>query len=153
MRAVPGAVRGKLPDEWLGFKTAVRPWLAQLYYGDEPRIHYEVWLLAPRFHQGPNSRLVEVGLHFESREPGENQRLLELCYKHLFEIKSELGTQVEAEPWTRGWTKIYETFPLDGFTEDFLDRTAARAARYIEVLQPLVARPPAVKKQPARRRR
>ncbi len=154
MRAIPAEVRGRLPAELQGFKTAVRPWLAQLYYGNEPRVHYEVWLLAPRFHQSPNSRLIEVGLHFESREHGENQRWLELCLRHLFEIKAELGHQVEAEPWTRGWTKIYETFPLDGFTQEFLDHTAGRVARFIEVLQPLVA-PPELRpgKQTVRKRR
>jgi len=152
MRAVPAAVREKLPLELREFKTSVRAWLAQLYYGSDPRVHYEVWLLAPRYHQNPTSRLVEVGLHFESREPGENQRLLELCYAHLFEIKVELGHQVEAEPWSRGWTKIYEVLPHPeaSFSAEFLDLVAGRVARYIEVLQPIVAPP---EKAPARRRR
>ena len=145
MRAIPAGVRERLPAELRDFKTSVRAWLAQLYYGAEPRIHYEAWLLAPRYHQSPNNRLVEVGLHFESRVSGENERLLELCYRHLFEIKAELGHQVEAEPWSRGWTKIYEVLPHPeaSFSVEFLDLVAGRMARYIQVLQPIIHPPSA----------
>jgi hypothetical protein len=139
MRAVPAAVRAKLPEELRDFKPSLRAWLVQLAYGTDPRIHYEVWLLQPRFRQGPSSRLIEIGLHCESRDAAVNQALLDCCWRHLFEIKEALGPQVEAEPWDKGWTKCYEVVPLEGFNEEFLDLVAGRLARYIEVLQPLVA--------------
>ena len=56
--------------------------------------------------------------------------------QHLFEIKAELGDQVEAEMWDKGWTKVYETLPLETFNEAYLNRVAERLAKMIVVLQP-----------------
>jgi hypothetical protein len=137
MRAIPDAVRGKLPEELQGFKTSIRSWLVQLYYGREPRIHYEAWLLMSRY-QRAGSRTIEIGLHFECKDADENTRLLELCYRNLFEIKAELGEQVEAEPWDRGWAKLYEVLPLSGFNAEFLDLASSRLALFIQVLQPII---------------
>jgi hypothetical protein len=58
--------------------------------------------------------------------------------QHLFEIKAELGDQVEAEMWDKGWTKVYETIELETFNEDYVDRVAARLAKMIVVLQPIL---------------
>jgi len=48
---------------------------------------------------------------------------------HLFEIKAELGSSFEAEPWDKGWTKVYETIPLEPFSAEYLERVAARTAQ------------------------
>ena len=131
MRAIPPAARAKLPGQWQNFKTHVRPWLAQLLYAD-PLLHYEVATL------GERRGILEIGLHFESRDPAVNAQLLAGFMRHLFEIKAELGAGFEAEMWDKGWTKVYETIPLETFDEAYVDRVAARLAQVIVVLQPLL---------------
>ena len=131
MRAIPAATRAKLPKQWQSFKTQVRPWLVQLAYAD-PLLHYEVATL------GERRGVLEIGLHFESRNAAVNTRLLEGFMRHLFEIKAELGDSFEAEMWDKGWTKIYETIPLETFDEAYVDRVAGRLAHAIVVLQPIL---------------
>jgi len=128
VRALPDVVRPRLPKRLRDFKTASRSWLAQFYY-DDPRLHYEVWNL------GERRKRLEIGLHFESRERKLNARLLEGMLAHLFEIKAELGSSFEAEPWDKGWTKVYETIPLESFNAEYLERVAARVAQVIRVLE------------------
>lgn len=132
MRALPEAIRLRLPVELQGFQWQARNWLVQLYYRD-PRIHYEVWWL-PEQH----GRRLELGLHFESRDATLNQRLLERFLAHLFEIKAELGPGMEAEMWDKGWTKVYEVRRLEGFDRQTLEAVAARMAQIITVLQPIL---------------
>ncbi len=131
MRALPQATRPKLPRKLQAFKTNVRPWLVQFYYS-QSLLHYEVVTL------GERRGVLEIGLHFESRDPDVNARLLDGFMARLFEIKAELGDQVEAEMWDKGWTKVYETIPLEKFDEDYLNRVADRLAKMIVVLQPIL---------------
>jgi hypothetical protein len=131
MRAIPAATRAKLPKKLQGFKTHTRPWLVQLSYAD-PLLHYEVVTL------GERRGILEIGLHFESRDPAMNAQLLNGFMQHLFEIKAELGDSFEAERWDRGWTKVYETIPLETFDEAYLDRVAARLAQVIAIMQPIL---------------
>ena len=130
MRALPAAARAKLPRKLQTIKTNTRHWLVQFYYID-PLLHYEVVTL------GDRRGKLEIGLHFESRDPDINARLLDGCMQHLFEIKAELGDHVEAEMWDRGWTKVYETIPLEAFNEDYVKRVADRLAKMMVVLQPI----------------
>jgi len=130
MRTLPEAIRPKLPKRLRDFQTAGRAWLVQFYY-DSPYIHYEAWNLGER-----RGRL-EIGLHFEAREADLNARLLDGMLAHLFEIKAELGPSFEAEPWDKGWTKVYETIPLEKFSAEYLERVAARVAQVIGVLEPI----------------
>ncbi len=130
MQALPGAVRPRLPKGLQGFETNGRSWLMQFYY-DDPHVHYEIWNLGER-----RGRL-EIGLHCESRDRALNAYLLEGMLGHLFEVKAELGPSFEAEPWDKGWTKVYETIPLEPFSADYLDRVAARTAQVITVLEPI----------------
>ncbi len=131
MRAIPAATRAQLPGKLQEFKTNTRPWLVQLFYAD-PLLHYEVVTL------GERRGVLEIGLHFESRTAEVNARLLDGFLRHLFEIKAELGDHLEAEHWDKGWTKVYETIPLETFTEDYLERTARRLAKQIVVMQPVL---------------
>ena len=131
MRAIPAATRAKLPKKLQGFKVATRSWLVQLYYTD-PQVHYEVVTL------GVKRGELEIGLHFESRNSATNEQLLAGFTRHLLEIKAELGDRFEAEMWDRGWTKVYETFPMETFDEAYIDRVAARLAQVIVALQPIL---------------
>ncbi|MGH2593455.1 MAG: hypothetical protein ACRDGG_08080 [Anaerolineae bacterium] len=128
--AIPAATRVRLPQRLQGFHVNRRSWLVQLYYA-QPVLHYEVWNLGER-----RGRL-ELGLHFESRDRAENERLLRGFQSHLFEIKAELGESIEAETWDKGWTKVYEVLPLKSFTQEYLDQVAARLAHMIVVMQPI----------------
>ena len=130
MHALPGAVRPQLPAPLRKFRTATRGWLCQLYYRDA-RLHYEVWNL------GAQRGLLELGLHFESRDRDQNSALLAGFSRNMVEVKATLGPQWEAEPWDKGWAKVYETIPYRGFNQELLGDTAARLARAISVLQPI----------------
>lgn len=130
MQALPGAVRPLVPPELRRFKSAVRGWLCQLYYAD-PRLHYEVW------NMGERRGLIEIGLHFESRDADENRELLMAFSRRMVEVKATLGEQWEAEMWDKGWTKVYETVPYAPFTEELLAAIATRLARAMTVLQPI----------------
>jgi hypothetical protein len=103
----------------------------QLYYTD-PHMHYEVVTL------GIKRRQLEIGLHFESRNAAANERLLKGFLQHLLEIKAELGDGIEAEMWDKGWTKVYETIPMETFDAAYVDRVAGRLAQVIVVLQPIL---------------
>ena len=131
MRAIPPAMQAKLPGDLQEFKVARRSWLVQLYYAD-PAIHYEVVTL------GVKRRQLEIGLHFESRNAAINEQLLNGFARHLFEIKAELGDGFEAEMWDRGWTKVYETIPMETFDAAYVDRVATRLAQVIVVMQPIL---------------
>jgi hypothetical protein len=131
MRAIPPATRAKLPKNLQGFKVATRSWLVQIYYTD-PLLHYEVVTLGVKRGQ------LELGLHFESRNATINTRLLEGMARYLIEIKAELGDGFEAEMWDRGWTKVYETIPMETFDEAYIDRVATRLAQVIVVMQPIL---------------
>jgi hypothetical protein len=131
MRAIPPATRAQLPRKWQNFKTNVRPWLVQLFYADS-LLHYEVVTL------GERHGVLEIGLHFESRNPAVNAQLLDGFMRHLFEIKADLGDGFEAEMWDKGWTKVYETIPLEAFDAAYVDRVAARLAQIIVVMQPIL---------------
>jgi hypothetical protein len=131
MRAIPPATRAKLPKHLQGFKVATRSWLVQIFYTDA-QIHYEVVTL------GVKRGELELGLHFESRNAALNERLLDGMARYLIEIKAELGNGFEAEMWDRGWTKVYETIPMETFDEAYVDRVAARLAQVIVVMQPIL---------------
>ncbi len=130
MQALPAAVRAHLPPELRKFKTLTRSWLCQLYYR-RPQLHYEVW------NQGEHRGQVEIGLHFESRDPAENARLLHGFERHLIEVKARLGERWEAEQWTKSWTKVYAVVKYEPFTETYLEDIAARLAEAMVVLHPM----------------
>jgi len=120
-----------LPPSLRKFKTSTRAWLCQLYYAD-PRLHYEVWNL------GERRGLLEIGLHFESKESATNSALLAGFLRHTVEIKATLGSQWEAEQWDKGWTKVYETVPYEPFSTESLDTISRRLAKAMRVLTPIL---------------
>lgn len=130
MRRVPEVLRPLLPQSLQHIKWRSRNWLVQIYYGD-PAFHYEIWAL-------PGGERLEMGLHFESKNRLHNQHLLHAFDGRMIEIKAELGDQVEAEPWDKGWSKVYETLAREELTRRFLEQVALRLARVIEVLEPML---------------
>jgi hypothetical protein len=130
MHTLPAATREHLPVALRRFKSFSRGWLCQLYYR-EALLHYEVWNL------GERRGLLEIGLHFESKNRATNLALLNGFERHMVEVKATLGPHWEAEMWDRGWTKVYETVPYAPFSSEVLDEVAQRLARAITILQPI----------------
>lgn len=100
----------------------------QLWY-ESRHVHYEVW-----FHRRIDR--LEVGLHFEA-DAQTNQRLLDHYDDNLIVAKAEISERVEAEPWDRGWARVYEMLPLEPLDDRYLKKVAARLARFVTVLEPL----------------
>ncbi len=121
-----------LPDEYQNFRLGETRWFFQVYFGKERRIHYEV--SRANTHSG---RMLEIGLHFESRDKQLNRALLEAFWPYVLQLREMLGDQVVAEPWDRGWTKIYEAYPHQALTTTSQDFAAQRLAAFIPVVQPL----------------
>lgn len=122
-----------LPAPYKKYRLGETRWFYQVYY-EERAIHYEV--------SRPNARtgrMLEIGLHFESRNRDLNQQLLEAFFPYILEIRAALGDQVVAETWDRGWTKLYEAYPSEALTADQQAFTAKRLAEFIAVVQPIYA--------------
>ena len=122
-------VRERLPAELADFETRPGPALVKLFYGD-PAVHYEAWLHRSR------GRL-ELGLHFERRDAAANARDLARLSADLLLVKAAVSEAVEAEPWDKGWTRIYEVVPLEPLSPEYAERIADRWARLIAILEPL----------------
>jgi hypothetical protein len=96
----------------------------QIRIGDS-RIHYE-WI-----HRKRDSR-IDIGLHFESTDRGENFRFLELIRAKQDEIKQGMEIEFRAEPWGKKWASAefclpyYGNFPAIGI--------APEAARIMKIL-------------------
>ena len=125
---VPERARGLLPLHLRGFDCRSR-WssIVQLWYGGSSRVHYEVG-----FHR--RVERVEVALHFEA-DPRSNARLLERFERDLIVAKA-VSERFEAEPWDRGWARVYEMLPLEPLDDSYAGQVADRLAGLIAALQP-----------------
>ncbi len=132
VKTVPQVAREKLPRNLRNFHVILMPWLSQVYY-DDKWLHYELVKLPTRY--GENR--LEIGLHFESRDRAVNDMLLAGFDRYLFEVRDALGDQWYAEPWDRGWTKIYTTFEYQIMDEDLLEEMADQLARTITTMEPI----------------
>jgi hypothetical protein len=131
MAALPEAVQHYLGEELRLKRGRVWPWGVQ-FYVDDPRYHYEIARVPMRL----GDRL-ELGLHFESKRPADNQALLAGFDARLVEIKASLGDGAVAELWDRGWTKVYQTVPLEPYSASYLQTVAGRMAGIVQVLHPI----------------
>ena len=132
VKMVPEAARPMLPASWRKFRVALMPWLSQIYFEDK-LIHYELVKLPSKY--GDNR--MEIGFHFESRNSALNSQLLAGFDRYLFEVREALGADWWAEPWDRGWTKLYTTFEYTQLDEDYVDVVGQQLAQVITVLQPI----------------
>jgi hypothetical protein len=130
LNLVARETRAALPPSLRTFRTWKRYTLVQLYFRQR-RIHYEVWV------RGGNVHALEIGLHCEA-DAATNSRLLALFENHLFEIKDTLGEQVEAEQWTKSWTRVHELVPYEKLDEAAARLSAQRLAAMICLMQPLL---------------
>lgn len=107
-------------------------WSTLQVYFDKPSVHYEVWVQK-------SAGRIEVGLHFEG-ERDESYAWAEALAPRAIEIQAQLGASVELEEWTASWTRLHETVAIEGkLTEELAGEVARRLARYVEVLEPILA--------------
>ncbi len=135
VKQVPQVARGQLPKDLRNFQVFLMPWLSQVYY-DDKRLHYEVVKLPSKY---GNNRL-ELGLHFEAKDRALNDSLLAGFDRYIWEVRDALGDDWWAEPWDRGWTKIYTAFDYQVMDDDLLQDTARQLAQAISVMQPIYRR-------------
>jgi hypothetical protein len=132
LKTLPQALIPLLPEA-LRVVQIRQPWrfIIQFHFG-EPWLHYEVSRVRPRGGY-------EIGFHCESRDKELNRYLLYGFRQHLFEIKDELGENIEAEMWDRGWTKIYEVVAEEDLTASYQNKIASRLAEFMTYMQPIYA--------------
>jgi hypothetical protein len=122
-------VQARLPEDLQRLQVRQRGSLIKLF-AEEPSIHFELWVHRSRGR-------VELGLHFETRDAARNRRLLDYVSDDLMFLKEALGQGLEPEPWDKGWTRLYLSYPLQRLDPDEQARLAAAFARFIETLEPM----------------
>ena len=130
MNRLPEVVRPLLPAPLRAFQLRKRGWLVQFWYGPDPRIHYEVWVHGGR-------ELLEIGLHCEA-DATHNEFLRRQLLRRLIELKATLGNAVEVEEWDKGWSRLYETHPLNPLDNARMEAFAGRVAEFITTVQPML---------------
>ncbi len=134
LETLPDLLRQQLPPELAGFQVHPRVTsLTKFYYGTAST-HYEAWIQKRK-------GIIELGLHFEG-EPESNFRHLELLQSRSPEIHESLGVGVELEEWVRGWTRAYESIPLEELTDDFLVEVSFKMWAMMQTLEPLLRAEP-----------
>jgi len=123
-------LRASLPPTLRKFNSSRgRGRLVKIHYG-QPDFHFEAW------HHTGAGRL-EVGLHFEGLTE-HNSQAFDFFRMRMVEVKASLP-RAELEPWDRGWSRLYETFPAPLLDEAALAKGSELMAAYITTLQPLLA--------------
>ena len=129
LRAVLETTRARLPGELQSLQARHQGSLIKLF-GDEPEIHFELWL---HFARGR----AELALHFETRDPDRNRRLLEYVADELPFLKEAIGPGIEAEPWDKGWTRVYLTRPVERLGAAECEQLAVTFAEFVAILDPI----------------
>lgn len=110
-------------------KSRARSRLAQFWWGSDAAVHYEVWI-RDRYLQ------LELGLHFEASAE-RNSALYRGLGRYMLDIHQALGDSLWLEEWDRGWTRLYETYPLNPLDEGRVYTVASRLCEVIEAVQPI----------------
>ncbi|MBM3129234.1 MAG: hypothetical protein FJ009_11505 [Chloroflexi bacterium] len=121
--------RKRLPRARRGFEPRSFFSIVKIFYR-HPRLHYEVWVRG-------QERLIEIGLHLEA-DKATNDALLAYLEARALEIHDQLGPRIEIERWTNSWSRVHEVVPYESLDADLVDRLAAKLAKMIVVLQPMV---------------
>lgn len=129
LRVLPDLIRPLLSPDLRDFRSGSEWGPAKIIYGNSS-LHYECWVR-------PRLQTVEIGLHFEA-DPLTNARLLGAFRRRERAIRRRLGDAPRFEDWDRGWARIWEGLPYQGLDGALQARLAARLARYVTVLEPIL---------------
>lgn len=125
-RKIPALLRQELPPALHDFEWRASSSMAKAWYGNKT-LHYEIWVR-------PSLKVVELGLHFEC-DPLTNARLGGAFRARSKQIVRALGRGTRIEEWDRGWSRVWEQFPLASLDEDALAR---RFVAYVRALEPIL---------------
>ena len=76
-------------------------------------------------------------MHFEA-DKATNDALRAYLDARALEIHDQLGARVEIEQWTNSWSRVHEIVPYESLDVELAARLAAKLAKMITVLQPMV---------------
>jgi hypothetical protein len=128
-RTTPPALREELPAELRAFQWNSTSWMAKAWYGNRA-LHYEIWVRH-------SAKVVELGLHFEADEL-TNARLLGAFRMRAKVVRRALGAGARIEEWDKGWSRIWEPFPLRPLDDELAERIRSRFVDYVRVLEPIL---------------
>jgi hypothetical protein len=122
-------IRPLIPSSLRDFRSGARwSYLMKLYYGNRD-LHYEA-------NHRARENTIEIGLHFESDDL-TNARLLGAFRIHERVIHRKLPS-ARLEEWDKGWARIWEPVIYERLDQALRDEIAARLARYITTLEPML---------------
>jgi hypothetical protein len=133
------ALVGFLPAAHRSFSSK-KTWLGlKVWFGPEPREHFEVQFL------GRRGEKLEIGFHAEHREQSKNEEVLERLLAAEPKWRPALGDEAKAgkflgrqSPWRR-LSEVWEGDDLLG--PETAIEAAERLADYVRVLVPLLSPP------------
>ena len=129
LKPLPALIRPLIPAKLRDFRSGARwAYLMKLYYGNA-QLHYEA-------SHRPRVRTIEIGLHFEADDL-TNARLLGAFRTHERAIRRKLPA-ARFEEWDKGWARVWEPVPYDRLDTALRDDLAARLARYVTTLEPIL---------------
>ena len=76
-------------------------------------------------------------MHFEA-DKKKNDALLQYFDERAIEVHAELGSRVEIEQWTNSWSRVHKVLPYESLDTELVERVAAKLARMMTVLQPML---------------
>ena len=134
-------LRGLLGPRLRAYRSARGSRLLKLWYA-HPAVHFEVQLLGTRWSPYPGPTL-EVGLHLEHQEAGENDRLLAALAEDRPAWVPRLPNAVAGPalgPRAGAWRRVSEYLRMvDEDDGDLASEAAECLAGYVRTLWPLLA--------------
>ena len=140
LQEVHEALSSRLPRSLRKYHWQEQPSILRVYY-DNPDVYYQLRVRH-------KARSLEVGLHFEGPRE-EHAAWAEALTAHAQAIQAQLGPDVVLEESSRKSTRLHESLPLGGNPKEPISRAltsdravdaAERLARFVEVLEPLLAK-------------
>jgi len=140
---VADALIGFLPPAMRSFEHRISARNLKVWFGDEPREHYEVQIVpaSAQRHAGIRARAaaLEVGFHAEHPDAAANDAVLERLRAGERTLRRVLGDEVElgafvgrASPWRRV-SELWRDGDLDA--PETAIEAADRLARYITAIE------------------
>lgn len=131
------ALVGFLPSERQAFSSRVTGRNLKVWFGTEPREHYEVQIL-----RRDGAPVLEVGFHAEHPDAAHNREVLDRLRAGERRWRRTLGPDAETGPFLgrTGWSRVSETWGgVDLADPGAAVEAADRLAEYIDALEPLRA--------------
>jgi hypothetical protein len=132
---VVDALIGFLPPDGRDFSWRTSSRNLKVWFGDEPREHYEVQLVDDE---------LEIGFHAEHADSARNDAVLDRILAAEASWRRRLGREVEIGRYlgrqARVWRRASECWDGDGLLEPgTVVEAAERLATYITTIEPLRA--------------